>query len=90
MGNFIAEIAIIKPLHNLFDYEIPNTFKYVTPGSRVTVEFGKKLVTGFVINVKKETKLSNAKLKKIIAIIDDTPVLDEEILNLFKFIFHHF
>ena len=69
MGNFIAEIAIIKPLHNLFDYEIPNTFQFVTPGARVKVEFGKKLVTGFVINVKKETKLSNTKLKKIIEII---------------------
>ena len=43
MGNFIAEIAIIKPLHNLFDYEIPNTFQFVTPGARVKVEFGKKI-----------------------------------------------
>ena len=90
MGNFIAEIAIIKPLHNLFDYEIPNTFQFVTPGARVKVEFGKKLVTGFVINVKKETKLSNTKLKKIIEIIDDTPVLDEEILNLFKWVSNYY
>ena len=90
MGNFIAEIAIIKPLHNLFDYEIPNTFKFVTPGARVKVEFGKKLVTGFVINIKKETKLSNTKLKKIIEIIDDTPVLDEEILNLFKWVSNYY
>ena len=90
MGNFIAEIAIIKPLHNLFDYEIPNTFQFVTPGARVKVEFGKKLVTGFVINIKRETKLSNTKLKKIIEIIDNTPVLDEEILNLFKWVSNYY
>ena len=65
MGNFIAEIAIIKPLHNLFDYEIPNTFKFVTPGARVKVEFGKKLVTGFVINVKKEQNYQIQNLKKL-------------------------
>ena len=44
MKKKIAKIAIIKPLHNLFDYEVPDTFKDITPGARVFVEFGKKIV----------------------------------------------
>ena len=80
MGNFIAEIAIIKPLHNLFDYEIPNTLQFVTPGARVKVEFGKKLVTGFVINIKKETKLSSNKSN-----VDKKQKFNAEIFSLDAF-----
>ena len=49
----IAQVAIIKPLHNLFDYEIPEEFGNIEPGMRVSVEFGRKLVLGFVVKVKK-------------------------------------
>ena len=44
MNKNIAQIAIIKPLHNLFDYEIPKNEGRLKPGSRVRIEFGKKLL----------------------------------------------
>ena len=43
MGKNIAQIAIIKPLYNLFDYAIPSIYGDIKPGTRVLVEFGKKL-----------------------------------------------
>ena len=52
MKTKIAQIAIFKPLHNLFDYEILEIHRDLRPGSRVTIEFGRKLTVGFVINVK--------------------------------------
>ena len=51
MTKNIAKIAIIKPLHNLFDYEIHKDMKTIKPGSRVCVEFGKKHVFGIVIKI---------------------------------------
>ena len=50
----IAKIAIIKPLHNLFDYEIPEDIGILVPGSRVSVEFGKRIIIGIVVNIKKQ------------------------------------
>jgi len=70
MEKNIAQIAIIKPLYNLFDYEIPNTYSDIKPGTRVSVEFGKKLTIGFVINIKKHRNIANYKLKPIIEVID--------------------
>ena len=52
MTKKIAQVAIIKPLHNLFDYEIPQEFVGIEPGTRVLIEFGRKQVLGFVITVK--------------------------------------
>ena len=52
MTKKIAQVAIIKPLHNLFDYEIPQEFVDIEPGTRVLIEFGRKQVLGFVITVK--------------------------------------
>ena len=52
MKKKIAQIAIIKPLHKLFDYEIPESMESdIKLGSRVSVEFGKRSTIGFVINI---------------------------------------
>ena len=83
MTKNIAKIAIIKPLHNLFDYEIPKDMKTIKPGSRVCVEFGKKHVFGIVIKIIVKNKPSDYKLKKIIDLVDEKPIIDEETLNLF-------
>ena len=82
MKKKIAKIAIIKPLHNLFDYEIPDTFKDIGPGTRVFVEFGKKKVVGFIVNIENEVKSPSYNIKPILDIIDKSPILDIETLKL--------
>ncbi len=83
MNKNIAQIAIIKPLHNLFDYEIPKNEGRLKPGSRVRIEFGKKLLIGFVVKIKEQNSCSNYKLKKILEVIDEAPLIDKETLDLF-------
>ena len=90
MNKNIAQIAIIKPLHNLFDYEIPKKSSYLKPGSRVRVEFGKKLLIGFVIKIKEQNSYSNYKLKEIIEVIDKTPIIDKETLDLFIWVSNYY
>ena len=82
MKKKIAKIAIIKPLHNLFDYEVPNTFKDITPGARVFVEFGKKIVVGFIVSIEDLFKSKSYNIKPILEIIDKSPILDDETLKL--------
>ena len=54
MTKKIAQVAIIKPLHNLFDYEIPQEFVDIEPGTRVLIEFRKKTGFGFCDNGKRK------------------------------------
>ncbi|MAZ80044.1 MAG: primosomal protein N' [Gammaproteobacteria bacterium] len=86
----IAQVAIIKPLHNLFDYEIPEEFGNIKPGMRVSVEFGRKLVLGFVVKVKKHDNSLDYKLKKISEVVDKKPSLDEETLNLLIWVSNYY
>ena len=86
MKKNIAQIAIIKPLYSLFDYSIPEIFEDIKPGTRVSIEFGRKLVVGFVISIKKYDDSLNYKLKPIIDVIDERPALDNETLNLLKWV----
>ena len=86
MKKYIAEIAIVKPLHNLFDYEIPSDNAKVSPGMRVKIEFGKKIVNGFVMNVKENTELDQKRLKKILNVLDEKPCINKELLDLFLWV----
>ena len=85
----IAKIAIIKPLHNLFDYEIPEDIGILVPGSRVSVEFGKRIIIGIVVNITKQNGPSSYKLKKILEIIDKKPLIDKETIDLFIWVSIH-
>lgn len=91
MKKKIAQIAIIKPLHSLFDYEIPESMESdIKLGSRVSVEFGKRLTIGFVININNNLSSSDYKLKKIQKIIDKSPTLDQEILKLLMWVSNYY
>ena len=90
MTKKIAQVAIIKPLHNLFDYEIPQEFVDIEPGTRVLIEFGRKQVLGFVITVKENNNSLSYKLKKIIEIIDEKPTLDKETLDLLIWVSNYY
>ena len=46
-------------------------------------EFGKKLLIGFVVKIKEQNSCSNYKLKKILEVIDEAPLIDKETLDLF-------
>jgi len=78
-------IAIPTPLRRLFDY-LPNenlNQKVLKPGLRVSVSFGKqKNVTGIIVSISNKTNHPKHKLKRINNIIDDSPIINTEHLNL--------
>ncbi|MGG3999057.1 primosomal protein N' [Anoxybacillus kestanbolensis] len=66
-----------------FDYIIPPKFvDIVQPGMRVVVPFGNRLLQGFVIEVKETTDMPIEQLKAIHSLLDVVPVLNEELLQL--------
>ena len=80
----IVKVAVNYPLYTTFDYVAKTHHKSIVIGSRVKVSFGNKDVIGIVIDKEKKTGKVESKfrLKNIREIIDDSPVVNDEILNL--------
>ncbi|MGE6258697.1 primosomal protein N' [Heyndrickxia sporothermodurans] len=84
----IASVIVDVPTMNtdkLFDYLVPDQWvHFIQPGMRVSVPFGPRMIQGFVIEIKEKTDIK--KLKSIHQPLDITPVLNEELLNLGKWL----
>ncbi len=84
----IASVIVDVPTMNtdkLFDYLVPEQWEeFIQPGMRVSVPFGPRLIQGFIIELKEHTEVM--KLKSIHEPLDIYPVLNEELLNLGKWL----
>ncbi|MBB6282110.1 primosomal protein N' [Geobacillus subterraneus] len=68
-----------------FDYLIPERWHgVIQPGMRVTVPFGARRLQGFVIEVKDHSEIKQ--LKPIEHVLDVVPVLNEELLDLGRYL----
>ncbi|AIK36340.1 primosomal protein N' [Bacillus pseudomycoides] len=66
-----------------FDYVIPKKWEdIVQTGMRVVVPFGPRKLQGFIIEIKDSVDVESKKLKALHEILDVTPVLNEELLQL--------
>ena len=73
-----------KNIDKIFEYEIPSfLMSRIKIGIRVLVPFGNMKLEGFVLSVS-DNKNTDKELKSIIDIVDDTVVLNDELLELGK------
>ena len=84
---------VAKVLVEISNINVDKTFSYIIPenlidkiliGVRVTVPFNNRQLEGFVLDIVDEID-SNYNLKEISAVIDNEPILDEELLTLGKY-----
>jgi primosomal protein N' (replication factor Y) (superfamily II helicase) len=81
-----AEIVFPLPFRNSFTYSIPKEFEEITTiGVRVVAPFGKRTLTGFVINLKSETDIKE-KIKPIKDVLDDQPIFSKESLKFYEWV----
>ena len=81
--NKFAEIALPVPLRCLFDYQVPAVFaNQLEPGMRATVPFGRRKLTGLVVRVKNTTDVAAGKIKPVLLLVDDKPVVSKALLEL--------
>ena len=81
MENKFAEVAVPLPIQHSFSYSIPAALaKHVRIGMRVLVPFGKRTLTGYVVNVTPTT--SYPKVRPLIDVLDENPAFSTEILEL--------
>lgn len=85
----IASVLIehnVKSLDKTFDYVVPeNLSKDISVGHKVLVPFGSQIVEGFVLNLSNKYDPS-MEYKEVINIVEKTFCLNEELLELGKFI----
>ncbi|MCF6252046.1 MAG: primosomal protein N' [Methylococcaceae bacterium] len=80
----IVKVAIPVPLNRLFDYLTLEGIDQIPPGTRVLVPFGKTKKVGFVINNTNNSELKIERLKPIIAILDESPLISEKDFQLLQ------
>lgn len=85
----IAKVAVDVVPDKEFDYLIPPALsKYVKFGVRVTIPFGKTMRTGWVVGFSDHSDVKH--LKEIIRVIDEQPLLSEQLLRLTRWMAEYY
>ncbi len=85
----IIRVALNIPVESLFDYAA-NDAKQQDIGLRACVPFGKKLLTGVIMDVTSETQVAPEKLKPATYIFRENAPLSPALLELFYFCSHYY
>lgn len=76
-----------KKVDKTFTYLIPKRFQTMLQvGMRVLVPFGSRQLEGFVLKIEQKSEKLDYVLKEIIDVIDLEPILNEEMLELGKYL----
>ncbi len=78
----ILQVAVPCPLHETFDYLPPDDGPEPRPGMRVRVPFGRRQLVGIICRVSSGSQLPHNKLRKATEILDQDPLLPEDVLAL--------
>jgi len=88
----VLKVAINVPLSRLFDYLPPADGACPPPGARVRVPFGRQRQVGLVVAQAGSSDLPQGRMRRVLEVLDDKPLLREEDLWLIGFTsdyYHH-
>lgn len=86
IAKVIVDISA-SDVDRIFDYR---AIEGVQRGSRVYVPFGRQNTEGYVIDITDETDVPQDKLKDVISVLDDRPIVSEEFLSLCNYMTERF
>jgi len=80
----ILQVAIPSPLPQTFDYLPPvgDVVDHIVPGMRVRVPFGRSQKIGVIVALASDSPVDPARLKPVLAILDDDAIVPAEIQSL--------
>ncbi len=81
----IVQVAVPVPIDRLFSYRVGDLAEPPKAGCRVIVPFGRRTVTGVVVDADYRGD-TPTQLKEISRVIDEQPLFDEEYLDLARWI----
>ena len=78
-----VDVALNRPVRREFTYAVPDELVgKIVPGVRVAVPFGPRREMGVVVRRHDETVLDRSKIKRIAAVLDDEPMIGEDLIEL--------
>ncbi|MBP6002734.1 MAG: primosomal protein N' [Pyrinomonadaceae bacterium] len=82
-----VEAALPLPLRRVFTYRVPEHLQgMIKLGARMTLPFGRRNMTGYAVGLHTElpqdVEIDESKIKDIIEVTDDEPLITPEILKL--------
>ncbi|MGI9054199.1 MAG: replication restart helicase PriA, partial [Pyrinomonadaceae bacterium] len=82
-----VEVALPVPLRQTFTYSLPNGLREnIKTGARLLVPFGKRHLTGYAValhqKLSEEIEFEKGAIKDVIELIDEEPLITDEILRL--------
>ncbi len=83
-----AEIVFNIPVPHAYTYKIPAEVKNLKPGMRVLAPFGKRTMTGMVVKISGESKVTS--VKTFLDVLDDKPLISEDMLELTHWISEYY
>ncbi|MEP7146247.1 MAG: primosomal protein N', partial [bacterium] len=82
-------VALNFPIDTLFTYKLPDQFvESAEAGKRVLVNFGKKSVTGIIIEVTNHTILQN--VKDVRSVLDEYRIISFELIEFCKWVSEYY
>ncbi|WKZ69686.1 MAG: primosomal protein N' [Melioribacteraceae bacterium] len=85
-----AQVVFPQSFRNSFTYLIPKELRAeVEIGKRVVVPFGRRVLTGFVIDLTENTEIKE-KIKPIRDVLDDKPIFDKKSLKFYEWIAEYY
>lgn len=83
--SLFAEIALPLPITKTFIYSVPQAqAQNIRTGARVLVPFGQRILTGFVVGLRKKLTTEIPSLKEIKELLDEEPVFTPSFLLFTK------
>ncbi|MBU2505201.1 MAG: primosomal protein N' [Bacteroidetes bacterium] len=85
-----AKIVFPLPFRNAFTYSIPPEFESSAKvGVRAVVPFGKRILTGYIIDICSKAETDHS-IKNIKDILDDKPIFDKDSLKFYEWISEYY
>ena len=86
-----CDVSLPVPLDQPFTYGMPETLRHrVQAGCRVLAPFGTRTLTGVVIRTHGNESQPSSTTRNILRLLDEDPVLDEELLRLGRWIAEYY
>jgi primosomal protein N' (replication factor Y) len=90
MTDSICKVALDLPLYSLFDYLAPLDGQLLLPGTRVVVPFGRLKKVGVLIELVSASDFPMHKLKRVLEVLDQQPLLTKLDLQLLTWASHYY
>ncbi|MCU1264834.1 MAG: replication restart helicase PriA [Acidobacteria bacterium] len=90
-----ADVALPLHVDQTFTYRLPELMREVAqPGARIVVPFGRKLLTGYVVDLrnslKEDSTLHESEIKEAEELIDAVPLIAPDVLALTRWVSEYY